>query len=420
MSQIEKARYIDSTFDIVYVDSYSTQVGLMRCNNTRVQRICFTSLYVPVDKMPPEIMSHIFRLLVPLVTSHIPIPTLEDWLETLDIFTNVNTYWRTIATSDPVLWSRLDLDIRNRSTRLPIPILRRWLQNMPMDNLDLHINTPYLTESTEQIYNLYKEVDRSSRLVHLQIHIRHTFPHYHLAILSGIELPNLGSLTIRENEFKSSFPNQLRVTLKAPRLQTLTLDSAQPRSIPHRDTLQHITKLNMDLHTNHLYTYHNILTACPLLAECSIAIRQPILRIVENTPENTITLSHLTTLSIEVTPPMLSLLDIMCTPGLQVLNISMHLGSKVKADSLLPFISKSPTLVHIDLTGINVMEDEKQFEHNIRSIHPDVFIDWKNAKRIPRIIYREKYISGSDTELEFTEDVLQWEEILWETDGGNA
>lgn len=258
---------------------------------------------------------------------------------------------------------------------------------MPVDNLHLYINTPYLKESTQQMFDMYKEVDRLTHLVHLQIIIRHTSPHYHLYILSGVALPNLGSLTIQENEFKSSFLTQLRMILNAPRLRNLTLDSVQAQSILHRDTLQQITELNIDLNTNHLYTYHNILTACPFLDECSIGIQWPMLRILENTPENKIMIACLTILSIEVTPLMLSLLDTICTPALQVLNIAIHLGSNIKADRLIPFICKCLAIVHIDVTGVDVMEEQNNFEHKIRLIHPDVFIFWKNAKRILCIIY---------------------------------
>lgn len=375
----------------------------------------------PITKTPNEIMSLIFRQLIPPLFTQIPFPTLHDWLDTLTIFLNVNTSWRNIATSDPLLWKRLDLDNTNTYivTRLAIPLLRRWIENMPIDNLHLYVNTPYSLESSEQVFNLYNVLDTSTRLVQLQIIIRHSFPQHHLHVLTGIELPNLGSLTIRESELMGSFSTRLPMVLRAPRLQELTLDSVLPRTILHRDTLRQITKLNMDINTDHLHTYHDALNACTQLMECSIAISQKIRRRVPNTPDNVITLPCLIRLSIELNPAMVSLLSNVDAPALHELNISICLGAQVKAVSLMPFICTCVAIQHIALKGVNVTKEQEMFERDIRSTHPDVFVTWKDAEKIPRIIYQDTYISGSDTEPDFTQHPLNWEEMVVETESEN-
>ena len=374
-------------------------------------------LSTPIEKTPPEIISLIFRLLVPRFFSQIPIPTLQDWLATLNIFTNVNKRWRDIAISDPILWKRLDLTSKRQRSQLATCILRRWIRNMQMDNLYLSINTPFTIESRQYLINLYKELDMSTRMVKLHIVIRHTFPQYHLHVLSGITMPNLESLAITEQSgFKSSFSANVQLTLKAPRLTELTLNSAHIRTIPHSQTLQQITKLKIEIITYHLSTYHNILKACPLLTDCFIAISQKIKDMVWKAGQFAVTLSHLKILSIEANLAMVALLSKIDTPALQVLNISVPLDSKVKATSLLPFIQRAPTIGHIAATGVHITKEQDNFEHNIKFTHPDIVIIWKETKRIQRIIYQEEYISGNDTEPDFMEDSQDQGEMGWESD----
>jgi len=253
--------------------------------------------------------------------------------------------------------------------------------------------------------------------VKLHIVIRHTFPQYHLHVLSGITMPNLESFAITEQSgFKSSFLANVQLTLNAPRLTELTLNSAHVRTIPHPQTLQQITKLKIEIITYHLSTYHNILKACPLLTDCSIAISQKIKDMVWNAGQLAVTLSHLKILSIEANLAMVALLFKIDAPALQILNISVPLDSKVKASSLLPFIQRSPNVGHIVAIGVHVTKERENFEHEIKFTHPDIVIIWKETKKIQRIIYQEEYISGNDTEPDFMEDSNDQEEMGWDSD----
>lgn len=116
---------------------------------------------------------------------------------------------------------------------------------------------------------------------------------------------------------------------------------------------------------------------------------------------------------------MVLLLSNVDAPALHVLNVSIGLGAQVNAMSLIPFIRKCVAIEHIALKGVHVTKEQGMFERDIRSTHPDVLITWKEAKKITRIIYQEKYTSGSDTEPEFTQHPLNWEEMVWETESEN-
>lgn len=190
------------------------------------------------------------------------------------------------------------------------------------------------------------------------------------------------------------------------------LDLVLPRTILHYDTLRQITQLNIDVNTNHLHTYHDVLNACPQLIECCITTSQKIRSRIPNRPKNMITLPCLIYLSIKLNAAMVLLLSNVDAPALQVLNVSICLGAQVKAMSLIPFICKCVTIEHIAFKGVNVTKEQEKFEHDIRSTHPDVFITWKDAKKIQRIIYQGKYTSSSDTEPEFTQCPLNWEEMV--------
>jgi hypothetical protein len=208
----------------------------------------------------------------------------------------------------------------------------------------------------------------------------------------------------------------MQLRLNAPRLTELTLDLVHIRTIPHPTTLQQITKLKVEITTYHLATYRDVLKNCPLLTDCSIVISPKMKNMQWNIGQFTITLSHLKTFSIEANLAMVTLLSQINTPALQVLNIFMPPYATVKASSLLPFIQKSPTIMHIAATGVNVPREQENFEHDIKFTHPDIFITWKQTNKITRLIYQEEYISGSDTEPDFMDRVLEADEEGWESE----
>jgi hypothetical protein len=410
-----KLQGVNDAIKMLVTQQHKLQHTITLC---KADNFHLTSLSAPYRRTPPEIISLIFRALIPHLTFQMPIPTLQDWLATLNIFTNVSKHWRNIAISDPVLWARLDLLIHSRKLKLAAYILQRWVANMHMDNLSLNINNAYFIGSHPDLHFLYQILDNSTRLRKLDITIRHTYPQFHLQSLSQINLPMLESLSITESEFKNNFPTHTR-SLRTPRLTELNLNSVQPRTILHDDTLRQITKLRVDLNTQHLSIYHNLLKACPLLTDCTIAINYKIKDTIPEEPENIITLSHLITLSIEMNPPAPMLLSHIHAPALETLKVTLPPRRDTTARALIPFIRNTPSILQFIAAGFNVTREQKNFDHDIKFSHPNLSTSWINTNKIPQPLFRLEYDSGSETEPDLSQNASGPEEVISETESND-
>ena len=144
------------------------------------ENLCLASLSAPYHKTPPEIISLIFQLLIPVPNSQIPIPKLKDWINTLNTFTHVSKHWCVIAITDPILWKSLVLNIKNKELNTATFLLQRWVSNMHMDNLHLTINNQFYSTSCHNLFNLYKTLDNCKCLKKFTIFISHAYPQLHL------------------------------------------------------------------------------------------------------------------------------------------------------------------------------------------------------------------------------------------------
>ena len=380
-------------------------------NNTLLK-----SLSAPYRKTPPEIISLIFRLLIPGPQYELPAPHLQDWLTTLNIFTHVSKYWHEIAISDPILWKILDLNIKFNQTKLATVILKRWISNMHINNLHLTISNSQFYSAATNFLNLYKCLDNCKQLKKLTLQVIHDYPQLHLKMLTKIKLPMLDSLIINEDEYTcfAPMPRKDTITLTAPKLTNLILNYVQPRNILNEDNLKNITKLKIDLNTYELSQYYYLLKKTPQLTTCEIKISCNVRdKRFEEVEE--ITLSHLTTLLVDMHIKTAILLTKINTPILSTLHISKNPKPNLKINFLIPFIHKTPTISQINIKGYRVNEEQQEFNKNLNLTHPNTTTTWINKyESIHYKFYLKNEETDTESESEFFQNASGFDYILSE------
>lgn len=402
----EKLMSINNTIEHLLYQQNSTSNNI---ENYEKDNFLLTSLSAPYRNTPPEIISLIFRLSIPHSQFQMPVPQLIDWFTCLNTFTHVSRHWREIAISDTVLWKSLDLNIRPKELQLATGILQRWISNMHRDNLHLTINHSHFVTPCHRLFNLYQTLNGCNRLKKLNILVTHTYPQIHLKILAQITLPMLQSLGIEENEYRYVLETNTIINLNAPKLTSLTLNSIQPRNIPHEMNLKHITNLKMDLNTYQLSEYYNLLKKCPQLVKCNITIRYNV-RNLDRVEK--IILPHLTTLCIDMHKRMPNLLSRLTTPALSTLYISKNPYVDLKVASFIPFIHNTPSVLQINVTGYNVTQEQKDFDHNIKFSHPNTTTNWTDSNpAIPKLKYHRTIKCDNNTDVEYSQNASGPEEF---------
>jgi len=346
-----------------------------KIQNQKVKYLRLASLSAPYRRTPPEIISLIFQYLIPG-----PRSDLSKWNHCLDVFTHVSKHWRNIATADPLLWKTLYLQISSSGLKQATGILQRWTSNAPLNNLHLTINCAKYIIDCRDLHSFHQRIHNCGRIVMLTILITHMFPHHHTSICSGMRLPNLLTLCIREERMRHNMNNDTTIRLNTPKLSSLLLQSVQPHTGLHQANLKMITKLTLDLNTRQITDYYNILQKCPMLRECSIILMQRVngTQSLDNLKD--ICLSHLTYLYIEINITSSTLLSKISTPALKHVRIWKDPLPYLTIQPLIPFISRTPTITRIDITGYQITKEQLKFDKHIKSSHPHATTNWTDLK----------------------------------------
>jgi hypothetical protein len=364
----------------------------------RAQNLNLTSLSAPYRKTPPEIISRIFQLLLPEPPYRLPLPSLQDWLASLNAFTHVCKLWRNIAIGDPLLWKRLDLNIPTRKTKFAAHILKRWLSYMQWNNLHLTIYNNFYTGISPDLNELYKQFDGCKRLKILHLYIGHQFPKLHLQAISHIKMPELESFKLEQERYTPSLTTNHIYTLQAPKLVDLSLYETHPHHMLGDPILLQITTLQLHLNTLRLTHYLDFLRSCLNLIKCTITICG-FPRGISGQEGTEVVLPHLTHLTIDMHSSISGLLYYVSAPALQVLNVSKLPIKNLKICPLLPFVHKTTSLLEIHITGLEVTKEQNDFDRFIQTSHPHTITTWKDTRKRPRFHF-ETDDSGSETELD--------------------
>jgi len=394
--QINKSNGLQFALESIIREKGKAQIALKQY---RAQNLNLVSLYAPYRKTPPEIISQIFQLLLPQPPYKLPLPSLQDWLTSLNTFTHVCKLWRNIAIGDPLLWKRLDLSIPTRKTKFAAYILKRWLSYMQWNNLHLTICNNFYTGVSPDLNKLYKQFDGCKRLKVLHLYIGHQYPKLHLQAISRIKMPELESFKLEQERYTPSLTTNHIYTLQAPKLTDLSLYETHPQHILGDPILLQITTLQLHLNTLRLTHYLDFLRSCPNLIKCTITICG-LPRGISGQEGTEVALSYLTHLTIDMHSSIPGLLHYVSAPALQVLNVSKLPIKDLKIYPLLPFVHKTTSLLEIHIAGSGVTKEQKDFDNFIQTSHPHTITTWMDTRKRPTFTF-ESEDSGSETELDF-------------------
>lgn len=369
------------------------KTALNQLERTEEANFNLNSLFAPYRKLPPEIVAKILHNTIPPLPDSWPTPKLDDWINTYKIFTQINQKWSKIATTDPKIFSELDLDINPTESDKATKLLNLWKTKAQYKvHLIIKISHPLRVKTL--MGPLYDLLNNWNNLHTLNLDVVNYQINTHLSTLSNSKLPSLEKLIIKEYNELSLHPIiSVNAPLLAPKLQDIQLHTYNLKAI-HPENLSKIRKLTLS--SNHFKpnTYPEILRECTHLTDCIINMTNElqITQISKEIKEITLLkLEHLTVTTHKELPP---LLDIMHTPNLNKLTIIVAIQTlSDKIESILPFINKPNEIEQITILGHAILESQNDFELGLKK---KINIYWEETST--RETHRIIHCGDSDTE----------------------
>jgi hypothetical protein len=125
---------------------------------------CQQTIFAPVRRLPPEILSLIFlECLTFYHNGEVVYPSRKDIL----LFGQICRYWRDVATSTSRLWSTLSIDLRAWNIDRELELMSTWLARSGGAPLSLELNGYFETMEAHPITNAI--LAHASRLYSLAI-----------------------------------------------------------------------------------------------------------------------------------------------------------------------------------------------------------------------------------------------------------